>query len=142
LECLTALEVYAFVEQDASRAKNEFLIMGWSDRNSLRELTQNTIDSSIMGKLKDLGQDFSQLLGLLDIDRLAQIEYLKRELEALKRERDEHQGSGNGGVLELQPHQLMLHLRSDEWLQQTITLSQGELNRRGHCQLDLTSLLN
>jgi len=142
LECLTALEVYAFVEQDASRAKNEFLIMGWSDRNSLRELTQNTIDSSIMGKLKDLGQDFSQFLGLLDIDRLAQIEYLKRELEALKRERDEHQGSGNGGVLELQPHQLMLHLRSDEWLQQTITLSQGELNRRGHCQLDLTSLLN
>jgi len=142
LECLTALEVYAFVEQDASRAKNEFLIMGWSDRNSLRELTQNTIDSSIMEKLKDLGQDFSQLLGLLDIDRLAQIEYLKRELEALKRERDEHQGSGNGGVLELQPHQLMLHLRSDEWLQQTITLSQGELNRRGHCQLDLTSLLN
>jgi hypothetical protein len=95
-----------------------------------------------MGKLKDLGQDFSQLLGLLDIDRLAQIEYLKRELEVLRRERDEIQGSGNGGVLELQPHQLMLHLRSDEWLQQTITLSQGELNRRGHCQLDLTSLLN
>jgi len=142
LECLTALEVYAFVEQDASRAKNEFLTMGWSERNSLRELTQNTIDSSIMGKLKDLGKDFSQLLGLLDTDRLAQIEYLKRELEALKREQDELPCSGNGGVLKLQPHQLMLHLRSDEWLQQTITLSQGELNRRGHCQLDLTSLLN
>jgi hypothetical protein len=142
LECLTALEVYAFVEQDASRAKTEFLTMGWSDRNSLRELTQNTIDSSIMGKLKDLGQDFSQLLGLLDTDRLAQIEYLKRELEAWERERDELKGSGNIGVLELPPHELMLHLRSDEWLQQTITLSQGELNRRGHCQLDLTSLLN
>jgi len=42
----------------------------------------------------------------------------------------------------LQPHQLMLHLRSDEWLQRTITLSQAELNRRGHCQVDLTSLLN
>jgi hypothetical protein len=142
LECLTALEVYAFVEQDASRAKTEFLTMGWSDRNSLRELTQNTIDSSIMGKLKDLGQDFSQLLGLLDTDRLAQIEYLKRELETLKRKRDELQGSGNSGVLELQPHQLMLHLRSDEWLQQTITLSQGELSRRGHCLLALSSLLN
>jgi hypothetical protein len=116
--------------------------MGWSERNSLRELTQNTIDSSIVGKLKDLGKDFSQLLGLLDIDRLAQIEYLKRELEALKREQDELQGSGNGGVLELQPHQLMLHLRSDGWLQRTITLSQAELNRRGHCQLDLTSVLN
>jgi len=141
LECLTALEVYAFVEQDASRAKTEFLTMGWSDRNSLRELTQNTIDSSIMGKLKDLGQDFSQLLGLLDTDRLAQIEYLKRELETLKRKRDELQGSGNSGVLELQPHQLMLHLRSDEWLQQTITLSQGELSRRGHCLLALSSLL-
>jgi len=142
LECLTALEVYAFVEQDASRAKTEFLTMGWSDRNSLRELTQNTIDSSIMGKLKDLGQDFSQLLGLLDTDRLAQIEYLKRELDALKREQDELQGNGNSRVLELQPHQLMLHRRSEEWLQRTITLSQGELNRRGHCQLDLTSLLN
>jgi hypothetical protein len=60
----------------------------------------------------------------------------------MERERDELKGSGNIGVLELPPHELMLHLRSDEWLQQTITLSQGELNRRGHCQLDLTSLLN
>ena len=43
---------------------------------------------------------------------------------------DGQDNDGNGEVLDLLPDQLMFHLRSDEWLQQTITLSQGELNRR------------
>ncbi len=43
---------------------------------------------------------------------------------------DGQDDNGNSEVLDLLPDQLMFHLRSDEWLQQTITLSQGELNRR------------
>jgi ParB-like nuclease domain len=43
---------------------------------------------------------------------------------------DGQDNEGNGEVLDLLPDQLMFHLRSDEWLKQTITLSQGELNRR------------
>ena len=43
---------------------------------------------------------------------------------------DGQDDDGNNEVLDLLPDQLMFHLRSDEWLQQTITLSQGELNRR------------
>ena len=43
---------------------------------------------------------------------------------------DGQDDDGNSEVLDLLPDQLMFHLRSDEWLQQTITLSQGELNRR------------
>ncbi|MBE9130195.1 hypothetical protein IQ258_29705, partial [Coleofasciculus sp. LEGE 07081] len=119
-QCWTKEDVFAFIFLNAESARDEFLQIEWSDRNCIREISLNTIDLMLIGKLKELGLDYSLLMGLLERDKLAEIEYLKQVLEKLEAE--------NLALKSLT--QVKIENQSDEWLEETIRQCQQELNRR------------
>ncbi|MBE9128599.1 MULTISPECIES: ParB/RepB/Spo0J family partition protein [unclassified Coleofasciculus] len=125
-ECLTITELYAFIEDNLAQASDEFLEMDWRCRNELRQISSGTIDNLILGKLKETLGDMKPYLGLLSKDRLAEIEYLKQELETVTVERDELLAR----IEQLSPEQIQVDSRSDEWLHEIIKLATQELNQR------------
>ena len=126
MECLTITELYGFIDTNLAQATEEFLEMDWRCRNELRQLSRGTIDNLIMGKLRETLGNMKPYLELLSKDRLAEIEYLKQELETVTVERDELLA----GIEQLSPQQIQVNSRSDEWLYEIIKLATQELNQR------------
>ncbi|HBL14346.1 MAG TPA: hypothetical protein DD379_23755 [Cyanobacteria bacterium UBA11162] len=126
MECLTITELYGFIDTNLAQASDEFLEMDWRCRNELRQLSRGTIDNLIMGKLRETLGNMKPYLGLLSNDRVAEIEYLKQELETVSVERDELLA----GIERLSPQQIQVNSRSDEWLSEIIKLATEELKVR------------
>lgn len=86
-ECLTFLEATDYIKANPEVAIAEFVAASWEARFDLRSLTQQSIDTLLLGCADE--KRVIPVRGLLEADKTAKIQWLESEMLRLQRENDE-----------------------------------------------------